>query len=130
MASTALRPRGTFLGAVTALRVSARHPDRVHSAFLTGVPLKPAGVGLRPVRGLRLVFWRAPWFWLSQAAAMGIPKGSRALYVTHTLSVRRGTAAAMNAEVCAGGVPGDLRRYSGPLLAIAGERDPQWCATP
>ncbi|MEV6373486.1 alpha/beta fold hydrolase [Micromonospora musae] len=114
---------GLSLGAVMALRVLARHPDRVHSAFLTGAPLKPAGITVRLICRLQLAFWRAPWFWRAQAAAFGIPADSRALYVAHGLSVHRETASAMNAEVFAGGVPATLRRYSGPLLAMAGEKE-------
>ncbi|MDO3703549.1 alpha/beta fold hydrolase [Micromonospora sp. C28SCA-DRY-2] len=114
---------GLSLGAVTALRVLARHPDRVHSAFLTGAPLTPAGAGVRLICRLQLAFWRAPWFWRAQAAAFGLPADSRARYVAHGLSVHRETASAMNAEVFAGGVPATLRHYSGPLLAMAGEKE-------
>ncbi|MER7893805.1 alpha/beta hydrolase [Micromonospora sp. NPDC094482] len=114
---------GLSLGGLLALRVLARHPDRVRSALLSGAPLEPAGVGVRLICRLQLAFWRAAWFWRAQAAAFGIPHDSRALYVAHGLSVRRETASAMNAEVIAGGVPADLGRYSGPLLAIAGEKE-------
>uniref|UniRef100_UPI003F4964BB alpha/beta fold hydrolase n=1 Tax=Nonomuraea bangladeshensis TaxID=404385 RepID=UPI003F4964BB len=114
---------GLSLGAVTALRVLARHPDRVHSAFLSGAPLIPAGAGVRLISRLQLAFWRAPWFWRAQAMAFGIPQDARALYVAHGLSVRRETASAMSTEVSAGGVPAGIGRYSGPLLAIAGEKD-------
>jgi 3-oxoadipate enol-lactonase len=95
----------------------------VRSAFLTGAPLEPAGAGVRLFCKVQLAFWRAPWSWRAQAAAFGIPPDSRARYVAHGLSVRRATAAAMTAEVCAGGVPADLRRYAGPLLAVAGEKE-------
>ncbi|UVS80762.1 alpha/beta fold hydrolase [Actinokineospora sp. UTMC 2448] len=114
---------GLSLGAVTALRLLARHPDRVRSAFLTGAPLTRAGVGLRLICQVHLAFCQMPWFWRGQAAAFGIPADARAQYVAHGLSVRRETAAAMNAEVCAGGVPADLGRYTGPLLAIAGQKE-------
>jgi 3-oxoadipate enol-lactonase len=114
---------GLSLGAVTALRVLARHPDRVRSAFLTGAPLTPAGVSVRLLTRLQLALWRARWFWRAQATAFGLPADSRELYVTHGLSVRRETAMAMYTEVCAGGVPANLGDYSGPLLAIAGEKE-------
>ncbi|MGW5053616.1 alpha/beta fold hydrolase [Actinokineospora sp. NPDC004072] len=114
---------GLSLGAVTALRVLARHPDRVRSAFLTGAPLTPAGAGMRLVARLQLALWRRPWFWHAQAAGMGLPADARAAYVAHALSVRRETAAAMNAEVCAGGLPPGLSGYRGPLLAVAGAKE-------
>jgi 3-oxoadipate enol-lactonase len=114
---------GLSLGALTALRVLARHPDRVNSAFVTGAPLLPAGAGVRLFCLLQLRLWRAPWYWRAQSSAFGLPKDSRELYVSHGLSVRRETVAAMNAEVCAGGVPAGLRDYTGPLLALAGEKE-------
>jgi pimeloyl-ACP methyl ester carboxylesterase len=114
---------GLSLGAVTAMRVLARHPDRVRSAFLTGAPLERPGAGVRLVARLQLAFWRAPWFWRAQAVAMGLPEDSRDQYVTHGLSVRRETASAMFADVYAGGVPAGVGGYSGPLLAIAGEKE-------
>ncbi len=114
---------GLSLGAVTALRVLARHPDRVRSAFLTSAPLTPAGAGMRLFGRLQLAFGQARWFWRAQATLFGLPADSRARYVTHGLSVRRENATAMTAEVCAGGVPADLVRYTGPLLAVVGEKD-------
>ncbi|MFD1148728.1 alpha/beta fold hydrolase [Saccharothrix hoggarensis] len=114
---------GLSLGALTALRVLARHPDRVRSGFVTGAPLTPVGLGVRLICRVQLAFWRAPWFWRGQAVAFGLPEDARARYVSHGLSVRRETMAAMSAEVFAGGVPPTLHRYTGPLLAIAGEKE-------
>ncbi|MFC4852036.1 alpha/beta fold hydrolase [Actinophytocola glycyrrhizae] len=114
---------GLSLGALTALRVSARHPDRVHSAFLTGAPLLRSGPATRLIAGLQLVFWRSPWFWRALATAFGLPEDARDRYVTHGLSVRRATASAMFAEVLTGGVPEGLGDYSGPLLVVAGEKE-------
>lgn len=114
---------GLSLGALVAVRVLARHPERVRSAFLTGAPLERPGAGVRLFCRLHLAFWRTPWFWRTLAAAMRLPEDARERYVTHGLSVRRETAAAMFAEVCAGGVPASVRDYAGPLLAIAGEKE-------
>jgi pimeloyl-ACP methyl ester carboxylesterase len=114
---------GLSLGAVTALRVLARHPDRVRSAFLTGAPLERPGAGVRLVARLQLAFWRMPWFWRALSTAMGLPEDARDRYVMHGLSVRRETASAMFAEVYAGGVPAGVGSFSGPLLAIAGEKE-------
>ncbi|WP_409494474.1 alpha/beta fold hydrolase [Amycolatopsis sp. cmx-11-12] len=114
---------GLSLGALTALRVLARHPDRVSSAFLTSAPLTRAGAGMRLYCRVQSAFSRTRWFWRAQAAVFGLPGDARARYVEHGLSVRRETASAMAAEVCAGGVPQEVRRYPGPLLAVAGEKD-------
>jgi 3-oxoadipate enol-lactonase len=114
---------GLSLGAVTAVRVLARHPGRVRSAFLTGAPLERPGAAVRLIARLQLAFWRVPWFWRTLAAAMGLPEDSRERYVTHGLSVSRETASAMFADVYAGGVPAGVGDYSGPLLAIAGEKE-------
>jgi pimeloyl-ACP methyl ester carboxylesterase len=114
---------GLSLGAVAAVRVLARHPHRVRSAFLTGAPLEQPGAGVRLTARLQLAFWRAPWFWRAMAAAMRLPEDSRERYVTHGLSVRRETASAMVADVYAGGVPEGVGDYSGPLLVIAGEKE-------
>ncbi|MFI9451963.1 alpha/beta fold hydrolase [Amycolatopsis sp. NPDC052450] len=114
---------GLSLGALTTLRVLARHPDRVGSAFLTSAPLVPAGAGMRLYCKMQLALLHTRWFWRAQASVFGLPADSRARYVEHGLSVRRETESAMVAEVCAGGVPAQVRRYRGPLLAIAGEKD-------
>ena len=113
---------GLSLGGLVALRVLARHPGRVRSAFVTSAPLEPAGAGLRLYARLQLAFLRARWYWRAQAAVFGLPEDSRDRYVAHGMSIRRDASAAMAAEVCAGGVP-DLTGYSGPLLASAGEKD-------
>lgn len=115
---------GLSLGAVTALRVLARYPERIRSALVTGAALRPVGFGARLTSRLQLTFWNQAWFWKGQAVAFGLPEDSRGAYVEHGLSVRRETAAAMLAEVYAGTVPDDLARYEGPLLAIAGEKEP------
>jgi 3-oxoadipate enol-lactonase len=114
---------GLSLGAVAAVRVLARHPDRVRSVFLTGAPLERPSAGVRLIARLQLTFWRAPWFWRALAAAMRLPEDIRERYVTHGLSVRRETASAMFADVYTGGVPAGVGDYSGPLLAIAGEKE-------
>ncbi|MEU0512347.1 alpha/beta hydrolase [Amycolatopsis sp. NPDC006125] len=114
---------GLSLGAVTAVRVLARHPGRVRSTFLTGAPLARPGAAVRLIARLQLVFWRAPWFWRALATSFGLPADAKERYVAHGLSVRRETASAMFADVYAGGVPVELGHYTGPLLAVAGEKE-------
>lgn len=114
---------GLSLGALTALRVLARHPGRVRSAFLTSAPVVPGGASMRLITRLQLALSRAPWFWRAQAAVFGLPADSRERYVTHGLSVRHENATALTEEVVAGGVPPNVRDYAGPLLAVAGGKD-------
>lgn len=114
---------GLSLGGLVCLRVLARHPHRVRSAFVTSVAVDRADLPTRLAARTQLAFWRSRGFWRFQAAAFGLPEDSRADYVDHGLSVRRDTAAAMTAEFLAGGVPDGLRDHTGPLLAVAGERD-------
>ena len=115
---------GLSLGAVVALHVLARHPGRVRSAMVTGAPLRRVGVGPRLASRLQLAAWDRAWFWKAQAAAFRLPPDSRTRYVDHGLSIRRDTAAGMLAEVYAGSAPAGLSRYDGPLLALAGEKEP------
>lgn len=115
---------GLSLGAVVTIRLLARHPERVRSALVTGAPLVGVGAMARLTARAQLSAWRAPWFWRAQAAAFRIPEDARELYVSHGLSVRRETAAAMLAEVYVGGVPAALQTADRPLLAIAGEKEP------
>lgn len=114
---------GLSLGAVVALRVLVRHPSRVRSAFVTGAPLARLGVGGRLIVRSQLAFWRRAWFWRALAVGMRLPAEARDRYVAHGLSVRRSTAAAMAADVYAGGVPAGVGDYPGPLLAVAGEKE-------
>lgn len=115
---------GLSLGAITTIRLLARHPERVRAAFVTGAALVGVGAVARLTSRAQLSAWRAPWFWRAQAAAFRIPADARALYVSHGLSVRRETAQAMFAEVYAGGVPAALADVDRPLLAVAGEKEP------
>jgi pimeloyl-ACP methyl ester carboxylesterase len=114
---------GLSLGALVALRVLARHPTRVRSAFITSAPLTPAGRGLRAYCAVHETLSRFRWYWHAQSVAFRLPADSRARYVDHGAAVRPETTKAVNAEVCAGGAPAGLNRYTGPLLAVAGERD-------
>lgn len=96
----------------------------MRSALITGAALVGVGAGTRLLARLQLAFWRSPSFWRAQARAFRMPRDAHDLYVAHGLSVRRETAAAMLAEVYAGGVPEELGRVRTPLLAIAGEKEP------
>lgn len=115
---------GLSLGAVTALRVVARHPERVRSTFATGAILKPVGWTTRALARLQIALWDAHWFWRLQARAYGLDEEGREQFVTHGLTLRRDNMAALTAEVYPGGVPEGLGPTSGRILAIAAEHDP------
>lgn len=114
---------GLSLGGVVTTRLLARHPDRVRSGLITGVP--GGGVhGMTRHLGLaQLHLWDRRWFWAAQARAFRLPPQDRDLFVSHGLSVTRDNAARMMREVYDSALPSTLASYDGPLLAVAGERE-------
>jgi len=115
---------GLSLGAITALRVLARHPDAVLSTFATGAILAPVSRRTRALARLQLALWDARWFWRAQARMYGLDEEGRRLFVAHGLTLRRENMAALTREVFGGGVPQGLGPGSGRILAIAAEHDP------
>ncbi|GAB3618616.1 alpha/beta hydrolase [Okibacterium endophyticum] len=114
---------GLSLGGVVALRVLARHPGSVSSAFVTGAPLTGVHPASRMLAGAQLAFWDKRWFWQGQAAAFRLPEDSREFYVEQGMAVRKETARRMMTDVYNGVVPDGLSAYSSPLLMIAGEKE-------
>jgi pimeloyl-ACP methyl ester carboxylesterase len=116
---------GLSLGGVVALHLAARHPEVATSVLATGAPLAPVG-GLPGLTAkLQLAFWDRPWFWKALAASFRLPADSRDLYVSHGLSVQRETARRMLTDVHTGRIPDNLDAYKGPMLLVAGEREPK-----
>ncbi|MGC4940046.1 alpha/beta fold hydrolase [Kribbella sp. DT2] len=116
---------GLSLGGAVALHLAARHPKAALSVLASGVPLLPVTGIPRIATRLHLALWRQAWFWKAQAAAFRLPADSRGPYVDHGLSVRKETARAMLADVHSGRIPEGLSTYDGPLLLVAGEREPR-----
>lgn len=115
---------GLSLGAVVALHLAARHPELAASVLVSGAVVSKVGGLARSVAALQFAFWEKPWFWRAQARAFGLPADSVELYVQHGLSVRRGNAERMLAQVYAGVMPAGLERFQNRLLAVAGEKEP------
>ncbi|WP_306232092.1 alpha/beta fold hydrolase [Agrococcus beijingensis] len=115
---------GLSLGGVLALHLAARHPGLVRSVLASGAAVERVGGVARATSGLQLALWHRRWFWKAQAVAFGLPADSHEPYVAHGVSIRRDTAAAMLAEVYAGGIPAGLADYPGRMLLVAGEREP------
>lgn len=119
---------GLSLGAVLGTVLTARHPEVVRSALLTGAPLQ----GLRgPARwsGLaQLRVWDKPWYWRALARAYRIPDDAVDEFVRSGLAIRRDNVERLVVEVYDGVRAADLDGLgtaSVPVLALAGEREPK-----
>lgn len=115
---------GLSMGAVVALHIAARYPELAESVLVSGAVVTEVRGLTRLLAGLQSAFWDKGWFWRVQARVFGLPADSIELYVRHGLSVRRDNAARMLLEVYAGQMPVGLDRYTGRLLAVAGQKEP------
>lgn len=115
---------GLSLGAVVALHVAARHPELASSLLVSGAVVSKVGGLPRALSALQLACWEREWFWRAQARAFRLPADSVELYVRHGLSVQRGNARRMLAQVYVGSLPEGLGRYGGRVLAVAGQKEP------
>ncbi|WP_407445458.1 alpha/beta fold hydrolase [Rhodococcus sp. (in: high G+C Gram-positive bacteria)] len=114
---------GLSLGGFVAVHLVHRHPRVVRSCMVTGVAL----TGLTPLERFlippQIPLWRRRWYWRAQAAAFGIPAEDRDLYVDSAVRVAPDTNRRIFREVAESGLPSEPFAYSGPMLALAGEKE-------
>lgn len=114
---------GLSLGGAVAVRLLARHPGLVRTAFISGVPAGGVSGMTRRIGLAQLRLWERRWFWEAQARAYRLPPEDREGFVAHGLTVTRANAERMLREVYDVRLPESLRDYAGPLLVVAGERE-------
>ncbi|MEV4776692.1 alpha/beta fold hydrolase [Microbacterium sp. LWH12-1.2] len=116
---------GLSMGGVIGVHLAARHPDVVRSCMVTGAMMLGLGGIERRVAELQLAVWERRWFWRMQAAMFRIPADSRERFIAAGTGVSKETAHGMYGEVFAGSMQAGRFDYTGPMLAIAGEREPK-----
>ncbi|WP_091228976.1 alpha/beta fold hydrolase [Microbacterium sp. 3J1] len=116
---------GLSMGAVIAVHLAARHPDVVRSCMVTGAMMVGVSGAQRRVAELQLRAWDRRWFWRMQAAMFRIPADAREQFIAAGMGVSPQTAHAMYGEIFDGSMPQGRFDYEGPMLAIAGEREPK-----
>lgn len=114
---------GLSLGGFVAVHLLSRHPELVRSCMITGVAI----TGLTRLERLlilpQLPLWQRRWYWRAQAAAFGIPADGRDLFVDSGVRVAPETNRRTYGEVAGSDIPAGPFEYSGPMLAIAGEKE-------
>ena len=119
---------GLSLGGVLGVILGARHPDVVHSLFVSGAAVRGVHGPTRAIGLAQLPMWGARSYWVGLARAFRLPADSVDEFVTTGLGIDRASARRLMRQVY-DGVPGHvldgLRDLEAPLLAIAGGREPR-----
>lgn len=116
---------GLSLGGVVALRVLARHPELVESLLISGVPAAGVSASMRTMSRMQLRLFGSEWYWRFQAGAYGMVDDEKDLFTEHGTALRADNMRAIMDEVDPGGVPARLGDYKGPVLVIAGSKEPK-----
>ncbi|TQL47146.1 pimeloyl-ACP methyl ester carboxylesterase [Homoserinimonas aerilata] len=119
---------GLSLGAVIGTVLTARHPDVVRSAMLTGATLTGVTGATRTFGLLQLKVWEKRWYWAAQARTFQMPADTVDVFIETGMGIRRATAEAMMRELYDGVAASELDGLRGvrmPILALAGEREPR-----
>lgn len=114
---------GLSLGGIVSVHLVHRHPDLVRSCIITGAALTGYSRAERLIIGAQVPLWRRRWYWAVQALAFGIPEDSRELYIADASRVRARTNRDMFRQVVAKTLPEGPFEFTGPALAVSGERD-------
>ncbi len=116
---------GLSLGGVVALRVLARHPELIESLLISGVPAAGVSASMRTMSRMQLRLFGSEWYWRFQAGAYGMVADEKDLFAEHGTALRADNMRAILDEVDPGGVPAQLGVYQGPVLVIAGSKEPK-----
>lgn len=114
---------GLSMGGVIAVHLAARHPDVIRSCMVTGAMMTGIGGLQRRLAEVQLRAWKRRWFWRMQAVMYRIPADAREQFIAAGRGVSAQTAHGMYGEIFAGSMPSGRFDYTGPMLAIAGERE-------
>ena len=116
---------GMSLGGVIALHVAARHPELVQTLMVTGTPLAAQGMAARTLAQLQLGLIGSEWYWKFQAGAYGLVDDERQRFAEHGVRLDSANLRAIREELDAGALPAQLAQYTGPVLALAGAKEPK-----
>lgn len=116
---------GISLGGVIALHVAARHPELVDSLLLTGTPVTGVPAAARAMNRMALKLIGSEWYWRFQAGAYGMVDDERELFAEHGVLLKSENLRAIMDDLDPGGLPDKLANYRGPVLALAGGKEPK-----
>ena len=119
---------GLSLGGVVALRVLARHPELVESLLISGVPAAGVSASMRTMSRMQLRLFGSEWYWRFQAGAYGMVADEKEMFTEHGTRLRADNMRAIMDEIDPGGVPAKLGDYKGPVLVVAGSKEPRLVA--
>ncbi|WP_163542450.1 alpha/beta fold hydrolase [Occultella kanbiaonis] len=117
---------GLSMGAVVGTVLTARHPEVVRSALLTGALLNGVTGLARWLNTMQLRVWDKRWYWAAQARMFKLPPESVEKFVRDGLASRVENMRAVIAELYDGLPAADLEALGDadvPILGLAGERD-------
>lgn len=115
---------GLSLGGIIGLHVAARHPERVRSVIVSGVPYGTVPLPLRLISRVMLWLYGRAWGARLVARVFGIPdEESFEAFVQTADQTDLAALRTITAEVYHSPLPADLGGISMPVLAVVGEKD-------